>query len=161
MHRTMHPPLDHAVIGRRVASVASGLLSPAVGGSLSLLLCSDRVIHDLNLGWLDRDKPTNVIAFSSPRMASWTDSTGPLPLDPGILDAIAAPDGPPIHIGDIAVSVDTARREQGSGGGDERVVYLAMHGLLHILGWEHGSPAQWSRMHRLTRRLTRMSSDGR
>ena len=125
IHRVMRPPLDHAAVRRRIASVASGLLSANLAGSLSLMLCSDRVIQDLNRGWLDTDGPTNVIAFPSPDMASLTDSSGPLSVCPGVLDEISDPDGPPIHLGDIAVSVETARREQRHAGGNRKRIARA------------------------------------
>jgi probable rRNA maturation factor len=150
IHRTLDPPLDHREVRGRVSRAAAGLLGGDRRGQVSLLLCSDRVIAGINRDWLDREGPTNVIAFPSPVLQTHTGRTGPLAPSAGVLDACVPAGGPPVHLGDIAVSVDTARREAGH---DERVVYLALHGLLHILGWDHEDDASWRRMHRATLRL--------
>ena len=136
-----------------MSAAVSGLLGRSRRGQVSLLLCSDRVIRELNLGWLGRDGPTNVIAFPSPVLQAHTQVTGPLAPRPGALDGCVPAAGPPAHLGDIAVSVDTALREAGAVGRDERVLYLALHGLLHILGWDHENDISWRRMHRATLRL--------
>jgi len=136
-----------------VSAAASGLLGRSKRGQVSLLLCSDRVIRELNRDWLKRDRPTNVIAFPSPVLQAHTQVTGPLAPRPGALDGCVLAAGPPVHLGDIAVSVDAALREAGAIARDERVLYLALHGLLHILGWDHVSDISWRRMHRATLQL--------
>ncbi len=153
IHRTLDPPLDHRVLRRCVSAAAAGLLGRARRGQVSVLLCSDRVIRDLNREWLGRDGPTNVIAFPSPVLQAHTRVTGPLPPRPGVLDGCVPAEGPPVHLGDVAVSVDTALREAGDLGRDERIQYLALHGLLHILGWDHPNDPAWRRMHRATLRM--------
>lgn len=129
--------------------VADPLVSGPRTAQLSLLLCSDRVIQDLNRRWLGRDRPTSVIAFPSPALEAHTSRTGPLDPVPGVLDPFVEA-GPPSHLGDVAVSVDTARRESRT---DDRILYLALHGLLHVLGWDHDGERAWRRMHRVTLRL--------
>lgn len=157
IHRRLDPPLDHLAVRTRLERVAGPLLGPGRTGTLGLMLCSDRVIRRLNAEWLDRDSATNVIAFPSPALGSFTARAGALVGRPGVLSELAPSGGPVLHVGDIAVSVDTARREQGHAADDERVVYLAMHGLLHILGWDHDTEARWRRMHRAALRLMRTS----
>jgi probable rRNA maturation factor len=153
IHRSLEPPLDHLALRRRVARASSDLLGGGRRGQVSLLLCSDRVIAGINRDWLEREGPTNVIAFPSPVLQAHTGRIGPLVPSAGVLDACVPAGDPPVHLGDIAVSVDTARREAGASGRDERVVYLALHGLLHVLGWDHEDDASWRRMHRATLRL--------
>ncbi len=122
------------------------------------MFCSDRVMKELNRAWLGRDRPTNVIAFSSPWMARYTDRGGPVALRPGMLDDLALEAGPELHLGDVAVSVDTARREQGDARAkDPRILFLAIHGVLHILGWDHQDQKASRRMNRLTERLCTLS----
>jgi len=153
IHRTLEPPLDDRAVRRRVSRAAADLLGGDRRGQVSLLLCSDRVIERINRDWLGREGPTNVIAFPSPVLQAHTGRAGPIVPSPGVLDACVPAGVQPAHLGDIAVSADTARREAGAAGRDERVVYLALHGLLHVLGWDHGDDASWRRMHRATLRL--------
>jgi probable rRNA maturation factor len=86
---------------------------------LSLLLVDDARIRELNWKHLGRNRPTNVLAFS---MREGEFST----LHPHLL-------------GDIVISVETARRQSSrSGLGDmEMVVLLVIHGVLHLIGYEH------------------------
>jgi probable rRNA maturation factor len=85
---------------------------------LSILITGDEQIHELNRQYLDRDKPTNVLSFP---MSG--DSDG---IETGML-------------GDIVISVDTAKREASEMGitYHERIYELLVHGLLHLLGYDH------------------------
>jgi len=86
---------------------------------LSLLLVDDARIQDLNRRYLNRDKPTNVLAFS---MREGEFST----LHPHLL-------------GDLVISVETAKRQSNRFGLDEMemVILLMVHGVLHLIGYEH------------------------
>jgi probable rRNA maturation factor len=83
------------------------------------VLTGDPEIAELNQRYLNRQGPTNVIAFPQ--------QEGELAgLTPGLL-------------GDVVVSLDTARREARENGldADEHLVRLLIHGLLHLLGHDH------------------------
>ena len=56
------------------------------------------------------------------------------------------------HLGDIAISWPAVQRQAKRFGHDERteVALLAVHGLLHLLGWDHATPSQRKEMTRLT-----------
>jgi probable rRNA maturation factor len=86
---------------------------------LSLLFVNDRQIQTLNRKYLRRDKPTNVLAFS---MREGEFST----LHPHLL-------------GDLVISVETAKRQSNRFGldGEEMVILLMVHGVLHLIGYEH------------------------
>jgi len=86
---------------------------------LSLLFVNDRQIQTLNRKYLRRDKPTNVLAFS---MREGEFST----LHPHLL-------------GDLVISVETAKRQSNRFGldGAEMVILLMVHGVLHLIGYEH------------------------
>jgi rRNA maturation RNase YbeY len=103
---------------------------------LSVVFGSDRLLHELNRRYRDKDRPTNVLAF--PQRPTY--------------------DGEPATalLGDVIISLPTAAREaQALGQGlEERVVYLLLHGLLHLLGYDHeGSAAQCRAMEALERRV--------
>jgi probable rRNA maturation factor len=90
-----------------------------------LRLCGDETIHALNRGYRKKDKPTDVLAFAM--------REGP----PGAADAGV--------LGDIVISVDTARRQAEKGLYHE-LLFLASHGLCHLLGYDHPDDASEAAM---------------
>ena len=86
---------------------------------LSLLLVDDRQIRKLNHRFLGRDKPTNVLAFSM-REGEYSS------LHPHLL-------------GDLVISIETAKRQSKQSGLNEMemLTLLLIHGILHLLGYEH------------------------
>ncbi len=101
---------------------------------LSVVLVSDRRIHQLNRAYLGRDRPTDVLAFSQ-----W---------DGGRLV--------PPCLGDVVISVErTAEQAAGRGVPLERELdLLLVHGILHLLGHDHtAGGAEAARMRRRERRL--------
>jgi probable rRNA maturation factor len=86
---------------------------------LSLLLVDDRQIQELNHRFLGRDKPTNVLAFSM-REGEYSS------LHPHLL-------------GDLVISIETAKRQSKQSGLNEMemLTLLLIHGILHLLGYEH------------------------
>lgn len=86
---------------------------------LSVLLTDDEQIHELNRDYRGKDKPTDVLSFSQ--------------LEADEEDQVAT------VLGDIVISVDTAKRqakERELRTGEE-ILRLLVHGLLHLLGYEH------------------------
>lgn len=93
---------------------------------LSLRLTNDAEIQLLNAQYRQQNKPTDVLAFAA------------LEVD--------CPEGAfsmkslqPLYLGDIVISVDTANRQAQQQGHSlqTELVWLATHGLLHLLGWDH------------------------
>lgn len=86
---------------------------------LSLLLVDDKQIRELNHRFLNRDKPTNVLAFSM-REGEYSS------LHPHLL-------------GDLVISIETAERQSKQSGLNEMemLTLLLIHGILHLLGYEH------------------------
>jgi probable rRNA maturation factor len=83
---------------------------------VSLLLTDDAEIHALNQQWRGKDKHTDVL--------SW-------------------PQGDPQTLGDVAISLDTARRQAEARGWavEEEVALLLIHGILHLIGHEDDTEA--------------------
>ena len=94
---------------------------------LSILLVDDRQIAELNATYLKRKGPTNVIAF---------------PMQEGEFADIS-----PDLLGDVVISVDTAEREGNAAGMDvgTRAVELLVHGVLHLMGYDHEHDAAEAR----------------
>jgi probable rRNA maturation factor len=86
---------------------------------LSILIVDDQQIAQLNHQYLNREGPTNVIAF---------------PMRQGPFSDIA-----PNLLGDVVISADTAEREAKSAGisTQDRFDQLLIHGTLHLLGYDH------------------------
>jgi probable rRNA maturation factor len=111
----------------------------------ALMLTGDREIQDLNLKYRHQNCPTDVLAFAAleaeiPMVGTADDLGDDLDLD---WEDLNAEDrySEPVYLGDIVVSVPTAMvqaSEQGHSINYE-LVWLAAHGLLHLLGWDHPS----------------------
>ena len=86
---------------------------------LSILLVNDAQIRELNRRYLQRDKPTNVLAFPMRKGEYAT-------LHPHIL-------------GDLVISVETAQRQSRRFGLNplQMIILLMVHGILHLIGYEH------------------------
>jgi len=105
--------------------------------SLGLRFTDDATIADLNSSWRQKTGPTDVLSFAA--------------LD----DAGDWMEGPSIELGDIVVSLETARRQaQEQGHSLQRELrWLVSHGLLHLLGWDHPDDDSLAAMLALQERL--------
>lgn len=92
---------------------------------LSLRLTGDSDMQALNAQYRQQNKPTDVLAFAA--------LEADIPLPVGQIEEI------PLYLGDIVISVDTAQRQAQERGHDlqTEMAWLAAHGLLHLLGWDH------------------------
>ena len=111
-----------ALVGRAVdAAIAAAPDAPGAV-TLSVLLTDDAAIRELNAAWRDQDKPTNVLSFPAPAMPG-----------PG-----------PRHLGDIALAYETMAREAEAEGKalQDHVSHLVVHGVLHLLGFNHQLEAE-------------------
>ena len=86
---------------------------------LSILLLDDPQIANLNKAYLNREGPTNVIAF---------------PMQEGPFAEVT-----PHLLGDVVISLETAEREGAIAGisMEERLTELLVHGILHLCGYDH------------------------
>ncbi len=109
-------------------------LEDAVGREVSVLLTDDREIHALNLEYRQKDKPTDVLAFA--------------------LDEAGGPTGP---LGDVVISVERAAIQARSRRTtlDAELELLAVHGTLHLLGYDHAEPGEARVMRARTRAVRR------
>lgn len=123
---------------RALKQTARALLA-AVGrehASLSISLVGDAAIARINAEHRAKDTPTDVLSF---------------PLEPD-------PRDPEQLLGDIVISVDTARRQAAEYDATlQRELYrLMIHGLLHILGHDHEAAGERRRMEAEERRLAQV-----
>ena len=126
----------------RVPGLAAWLarVAPASArGEVAIALVSDRRIRALNARFRRSDKVTDVLSFAQ-------SAAGRPPAAPGASRSA---------LGDIVISTDTARRQATEAGHSyaTELKVLALHGLLHLLGYDHHAPSDRGRMGRLERRL--------
>lgn len=124
---------------RRLKSVARTLLREVeeADSAISISLVDDAEIHALNREHRGKDKPTDVLSF-------------PL-YEPG---EEAHPHAERL-LGDIVISVDTARRQAAEYDAplQNEIYRLLIHGVLHVLGHDHEEPAERAEMEAEERRL--------
>jgi len=101
---------------------------------LSLVLADDATVRGLNARWRGKDAPTNVLAFAS-------DET-----------PIA---GKPVLLGDVVLAYETVAAEAKTQGKSlaDHLRHLVIHGVLHLLGYDHIAAAPARRMEALETRI--------
>jgi probable rRNA maturation factor len=112
-------------VDRRALAGDARALLRAVGlprTEWSIVLADDAFVRPLNAQWRGKDAPTDVLSFPQDE-----------PVRPGVFAA------PPPYLGDVVISVDTARRQAEELGHELTVELrvLLVHGLLHLIGFDH------------------------
>ena len=112
-------------LARRAAGAAAGIQT---GGGMAVLLTDNQAVRDLNARFRDLDRPTNVLSF--PAAAN-----------------------PEQHLGDIALAFGVCADEAKAQGKSlaDHLCHLVVHGVLHLLGYDHQSDAEAERMESLER----------
>ena len=115
-------PDAEAVIQRAIAAAAEMADADTGEAELAVMLTDDSGIRTLNNNWRGINKPTNVLSFPA--------------LQPS---GAAGPDDAPRMLGDIAIAYETTRREADDEQKpfDHHLGHLAVHGFLHLIGYDH------------------------
>ena len=131
--------LDRAALRRLAIRVlkAEGVAPPAEAG---LVVTDDETVRDLNRRYLGLDEPTDVLSFGH-EVAD--EPLGRLRTEP----FVTPPDGVR-HLGEVILSYPTAERQAEEAGRSvqEEAAHLVVHGLLHLLGYDHEDPKDKRRM---------------
>lgn len=114
--------------------ILSADLPTAPSYEITLRLTNDTEIQALNVQYRQQDKPTDVLAFAA--------LEADLPQNEEMLASL------PLYLGDIIVSIDTAKRQADQQGHSllTELAWLTAHGLLHLLGWDHPDEASLVKM---------------
>ena len=109
----------------RMATRALQLEAVPAPAELSIVFVDDAAIQVLNRDYRATDAPTDVLSFAQGEGAEF-----------------ATPEGEARHLGDVIVSAETARRQAAENGItlDDEVAHLVVHGILHLLGYDHEDP---------------------
>jgi probable rRNA maturation factor len=122
-------PRSAALVRKAVTAAARAVSTPPA--ELAIVLTDDSAIRALNRDWRGRDTPTNVLSFPQP--------------EPGRGTAAAQ------HLGDIVIAYQSTAREAVA----ERkpfghhLAHLAVHGFLHLVGFDHENDREARKMERL------------
>ncbi len=134
---------DAEALARRAAAAAleaaeTSALLPA-SSEVSVVLASDALVQSLNRDYRGFDRPTNVLSFGHVER-------------PG---GAQAPHGAPLLLGDVVLARETLLREASEQGKrpDHHLTHLVVHGVLHLLGYDHQDAADASRMEGLESRI--------
>jgi probable rRNA maturation factor len=110
---------------RRAIGQAAEMTGAAAAKELAVMLCDDAAMRALNARWRGHPEPTNVLSFPSAHGSE--------------------------TLGDIAIAYETTAREAKTEGKvfADHLAHLAVHGFLHLLGYDHQSDAEAAAMERL------------
>ncbi len=112
---------------------------------VSVLGCSDKKMRELNHTFRSKDTSTNVLSWPSRERLAFVNGNHPQRLDPA-LDA---------ELGDIALAYETCLEEaaQSKTNFAFYVQHLIIHGILHLLGYDHSSDLDATLMEDLERQI--------
>ena len=131
------PPAVRRALGTRLRTALWALGRRR--SSTTLVLTDDIEIRTLNRTFRKHDRATDVLSFQLQELAGATD-----------------PRGDAVNLGDIVISVQTARRRAAGKRLAGELERLAVHGLCHLFGYDHQRPTEAQVMFALERRLRRL-----
>jgi len=120
------PALQPLELERAAIETLSTMAAPE-SADLTIVLTDDDQIHQLNREFLEIDAPTDVLAFPADYIDPDTDAS---------------------YLGDVIISYERAV-VQAQGGGhalEHEIELLVVHGILHLLGYDHADPQEKAKM---------------
>ena len=130
-------PDAEAVIHRAINTAVEFADADVGEAELAVMLTDDSGIRTLNSNWRGIDKPTNVLSF------------------PALQPTAGAPADAPRMLGDIAIAYETTRKEADDEEKpfDHHLSHLAVHGFLHLIGYDHENDDDAEAMESLEREI--------
>lgn len=112
-------PNPAAAVRRAAVAALKAELPAKARTGLSILLTDDDEMRKLNAGWRAKDRPTNVLSFPAENAVD--------------------PAKPPAYLGDVALGLATCQREAREQKKTlaDHVAHLTVHGVLHLIGYDH------------------------
>jgi probable rRNA maturation factor len=137
-HRGLKP-----LLRRAVAAAAAAADQSTSAAELAIVLTDDSAVRLLNRKWRGIDAPTNVLSF-------------PVEAPAGAGGAGGAAGAPPL-LGDVVLGYETVAREARRDGKPfaHHVAHLAVHGFLHLCGYDHENAGDAEAMEQLERDILR------
>ncbi|MFJ8063045.1 rRNA maturation RNase YbeY [Psychrobacillus sp. NPDC096426] len=118
----------------KVLTSAATQLAVKEGSEVSVTFVTNEAIQEINKTYRQKDMPTDVISFAMEEMGEG---------EIEIKDADI-----PTLLGDIIISVERTTEQAASYGHtfERELCFLAVHGFLHLLGYDHGTEEQEKEM---------------
>jgi probable rRNA maturation factor len=134
------PAYQARVPAERLLQVVAATLrhGGASEGEVTLVIADDDLLHQLNRDYRSIDAPTDVLSFAAQEEAEGQDVF------------VSAPEAQN-YLGDVVISFPTAERQAAAVGHSiaEELCLLTVHGVLHLLGYDHASAEEeadmWAR----------------
>jgi probable rRNA maturation factor len=147
LHETPWPQGDWAALAERAtgktiaATPYAELATTPATIEISLRLTSDAEVHGLNRQYRGKDKPTNVLSFPM--------------VQADLIQTLANTDDGEVLLGDIVLAFETCAREASERGValEDHATHLIVHGVLHLLGYDHMNDAEAEAMEAIERDL--------
>jgi probable rRNA maturation factor len=126
-------PQAKAIVKKAVLAAAKAVSTPRT--ELAIVLADDSAIRALNRDWRGKNAPTNVLSF------------------PAAAPGKGRPGSP--YIGDIVIAYQTVAREAATEGKpfSHHLSHLAIHGFLHLLGYDHDNDRDAAKMEGVERKV--------
>lgn len=125
---------------KQTEKILSSLISGKMlgrSGTLDLVLIDDKEMRQMNKQYRKKDSPTDVISFAYLEVTEYERQKGD------------------IIVGDIFISVDTAKRQAKENSHDFKteMAILFVHGLLHVLGFDHNTNKEEAEMEKWAKKI--------
>ena len=125
---------------RRAAEAALAAAATRLGSApaeLSVTLADDAAVHDLNRTWRGKDAPTNVLSF--PLQERNLLERNEKSIGTTVVESVAGGPPVPLLLGDVILAHETVAREADAQSKPlaDHVTHLVVHGVLHLLGFDH------------------------
>jgi probable rRNA maturation factor len=169
---TIRPDVPHVASRNRVAHAVRAALEAAGApgpASIGVVLSADCELAELNSVHMGATGATDVLSFpffppeAFPPHPRGADGQRDPWVAAALKQAFALPPGLRAHLGDVIVSVERAIAQAGEGRGGqtgdvrwtatEELLLLAVHGTLHVCGWDHAEPVEEAGMRALERQV--------
>lgn len=121
-------PTERLLLAVEAALTQAGF----AGGEMSLVIADDELLQQLNHAYRGVNAPTDVLSF--PSQGEDDDRAGP---------SVQSPEAE-TYLGDVVISYPMAERQANSAGHsiEDELCLLAVHGALHLLGYDHATPEE-------------------
>ena len=118
----------HVHLVEELLQHAATVLNIEDGSEVSITFVTNEAIHEINRQYRDKDQPTDVISFALEELGE------------GEIEIVG--EGIPRVLGDIIISVERTKEQAVEYGHsfERELGFLAVHGFLHLLGYDHMTP---------------------
>jgi len=128
-------PYQELVDAARLEEVARRTLeTERAQGDITILITDDERVAELNQRYLGKEGPTDVLSFPAN--------------DPNASDGFVLPPGEAAYLGDILIALPYTQRQAERLGRPlaDELALLVVHGVLHLLGYDHATPEEKATM---------------